>query len=145
MGNGPAKERLSQDERSLAFGAPCYSGGVMRLSWLLSALLLSALIAFLQNYAIAHFLYWRYPWFDVPMHLLGGVVVAVTLVAVLPRLQKLAFLAALAAVFVGWEVFEYAFGIPRESNYVFDTALDLLNDSIGASMVYLFARMTVWR
>ncbi len=117
----------------------------MRYSWLLPALLLSTLIAVLQHYAIANYLYWHYPWFDVPMHLLGGVVIATVLVAFFHEFRPKLFVVAAAAIFVGWEVFEFLLGFPREANYVFDTSLDLLNDTLGATLVYAIARITVWR
>lgn len=117
----------------------------MRFSWLVPALLLSLVIAVLQRYALANFLYWYYPWFDVPMHLLGGVVIATVLVAFLHSCRPLLFVILAAAIFTGWEVFEFALGFPRELNYVFDTSLDLLNDAIGAVLVYALARFTVWR
>ena len=117
----------------------------MRFSWLLPALILSFVIAVLQHYAIDNFLYWRYPWFDVPMHLLGGAVIATVLVAFIHDFQPRLFLLGAVLVFIGWEIFEYTFGLPREANYVFDTALDLLNDTVGAVFVYGIARLTVWR
>ena len=117
----------------------------MRLPWLLSALGLAALIAFLEFYALAEHLYWYYPWFDVPMHILGGVVIATTLVALLRTFRPLWFFLSCAAVFIGWEIFEYQVGIPRETNYAFDTALDLLDDAIGAILVYAVARFSIWR
>lgn len=117
----------------------------MRYSWLLPALFLSALIAGLQFYAVNNFLYWHYPWFDVPMHLLGGVVIATVLVAFLHDFRPKLFVLFAAVIFVGWEIFELYFGLPRETNYFFDTALDMLNDSLGATAVYAIARTTVWR
>ena len=51
----------------------------------------------------------------------------------------------LLAAFVAWEIFEIATGAPREANYISDTALDLLMDSLGALVAYGTARLTIWK
>ena len=117
----------------------------MRFAWFLVALLLSFTLAVLQQWAVADHLYWRYEWFDVLMHFLGGLTIASILIALLSKFRPAWFGLLLVGVFIGWEVFEYVFGIPRESNYVFDTALDFLMDALGALAVYVVARYTLWR
>lgn len=117
----------------------------MRFAWFLAALLLSLALALLQQWAVADYLYWRYEWFDIIMHFLGGLAIAAILVALLTKFRPASFVLLLAVVFLGWEVFEYVFGIPRETNYLFDTSLDLLMDSLGALLVYIVARFTLWR
>lgn len=118
---------------------------IMRIRWLIAALVLSLILATAQQVAVAQYLYWRYEWFDIPMHFFGGITIATFVVALLrsfrPRLYILLFTVAV----LGWEVFEYLFGIPREQNYVFDTALDLLMGTLGALITYTLARFTVWR
>ncbi len=84
-------------------------------------------------------------WFDVPMHFLGGVTIAVFLVALLMHFRPRLFLLGVFGVSVSWEVFEYLAGFPREANYVFDTSLDLLMDALGALFVYTVARLGVWK
>lgn len=117
----------------------------MRSRWLLAAFILTLILGILQNVAVADFWYWRYPWFDVLMHYLGGLSIAAFLVALLERFRPWAFVACFAIAVVGWEVFEYIFGVMRKSNYVFDTGLDLLLDTVGAITIYLFARLSIWR
>ncbi len=117
----------------------------MRSSWLLVALVLSLATAFLQNAALADFWYWRYPWFDLPMHYLGGLAVSALLIAFLERHKPRAFMLLFALVIIGWEVFEYVFGIPREENYALDTVLDLIIGSLGALTMYIAARFSLWR
>ena len=117
----------------------------MRLPWLFAALVLSAILALFQWWAVTEFLYWRYPWSDIPMHYLGGVTLSVCLTAVLLHRRDYVYVSLLAAVFVGWEIFELIFGIPREANYPLDTILDLVMDTLGALTVYLVARKTLWR
>lgn len=117
----------------------------MRIQWLSCALILSALLALLEFLAVANYLFWRYTWFDIPMHFLGGATIAVFLVALLMHFRPRVFLLGMFVVAIGWEIFEYLFGFPREANYYFDTALDLLMDTLGGVVVYIVARLTVWR
>lgn len=117
----------------------------MRLRWFSAALLLSAALAILHSFAVAEFLYWRFEWIDVPMHFLGGLTIGTLIIAFWYRRKRVRFLFSAIAAFVGWEVFEYAFGVPREANYVLDTALDLMMDTLGALVAYTIARLTLWR
>jgi hypothetical protein len=117
----------------------------MRLPWLFAALLLSAAVAALNLLAFEYFLYWRYDWYDLMMHFLGGAAIGVFLIGLSRTFRPRAYLLLFFLVAVGWEVFEYVFGIPREENYRLDTALDLLMDALGALGVYVLARVSVWR
>lgn len=117
----------------------------MRVVWLLSALLLSAALAALNLFAFEYYLYWRFEWYDIFMHTLGGVALGAFLVGFLARFRPVSYLVLFYGLVISWELFEYYFGIPREANYVFDTALDLLMGSIGAGIAYTLARFTLWR
>lgn len=116
----------------------------MRLPWLLAALVFAAALALLQHWALAEFLYWRYPWFDTMMHFLGGLAAATFVVGLLHRKRAQLFLVGMVLVAVGWEVFELAINAQREANFIFDTSLDLLMDTLGMATVYLTARLTLW-
>lgn len=117
----------------------------MRMWWLLSALFLCAVLAVLNTWAIENHIFWVFVWFDVFMHFLGGLALGVFAVGLLGTFRPYLFVAGLALVFVAWEVVEYIFGIPREANYIFDTALDLLMDTLGAIGAYAAARLSVWK
>lgn len=118
----------------------------MRFYWLLGTLFFAILFAVFSEWANTESLYWKYVWFDVPMHFLGGIVVALLAVSLREKFSPLLFIAVVFVVGVGWEVIEYFYnGISKETNYVFDTALDLLMDTLGAVVVYCIARLTVWR
>ena len=117
----------------------------MRFYWLLAALLLSLAVASIHYLAIDRFLYWHYVWLDVPVHFLGGLTIGTFLVYLSPRFRPRAYIAALVLVILGWEVFEYVFGTPKDDNYLFDTAIDLLMGALGAITVYIIARFTLWR
>lgn len=117
----------------------------MRIYWLLLSAVLSALVLVLQYYALQTYLYWYYPWFDVPMHFLGGLAIASFLVGFWWRYAPLVYAFSFASIIVVWELFEFLAGMPREANYTFDTALDLLVGSVGAITIYTLARYSVWR
>ncbi|MBX9765133.1 hypothetical protein K2X83_00650 [Patescibacteria group bacterium] len=120
-----------------------------RLISLLVIFSLVALLGVLQQLAFAHFLYWKYAWYDIMMHFLGGVVVGAVylwivryeLPASLKKYESFTFVFLFSLV-VGilWEIFEYFVGIDSEfsrSVRIFDTALDLLMDVSGATLSYV--------
>ena len=93
-------------------------------------------------------LYWVYPWFDTPMHILGGVVIALglhsmpTIVARIPRQIRTFYFTLTIVLIVGvlWEVFEYMVGYPRDDGYILDTVTDMSGDALGAVIGYYFVR-----
>lgn len=119
----------------------------MNLRWLVAAFASASVLAFLHIWAISDFLYWKYRWFDTPMHILGGVTIGLIAIGILGSTWKpyqYAALIILAAF--AWEFFEAVMGIAvlPGVDYVWDTAHDVLNDAVGAIAVYLVARHTVW-
>ena len=117
----------------------------MRLYFLLAALLLSTALALLEQWALVEHLYFRYPWFDIIMHLVGGALTGSFLVALLFRYRPIFFLVLAVAVLAGWELFEYAIGAQQEANFIFDSALDLLVGVLGIFVAYVIARKSLWR
>lgn len=117
----------------------------MRRLWFIAALIVSALLAALHAWATAHFIYWQHIWFDLPMHFLGGLTTGVVLVAFFGKFSPRLFVAGVVVVAVGWEIFEYVFGLPRESNYALDTMIDLLMDTLGAVLAYVASRYSLWK
>lgn len=119
---------------------------MLKKRFLLIALLLSALIAYLHIKALEMNLYFVYPWFDVALHFLGGALISVIALTVFLYAKgeknflenkKLLFLTPAIAVLVGalWEVFELWAGVVPSENYVFDTSIDLVMDLIGGVLV----------
>jgi hypothetical protein len=117
----------------------------MRLAWLFAAFILAAALASIHLTALPNLWYWYYPWLDTPVHLLGGAFMGAAVVGVLNVRKPKIFLVAIAAGALGWEVFEFFINADREANFILDTSLDLLMDSLGAILVYLAARLTIWR
>lgn len=117
----------------------------MRTRWLLVACALSALLSGLHYWASTDFLYWRYVWIDVPIHLLGGLAIGTFVAAFLNSWRPFLFIFCTAALIIGWEVFEYFLGSPKEANFAFDSALDVLMGTVGVIAVYMYARASLWR
>ncbi len=117
----------------------------MRIRWLLLALCLSALLLSLHLWATAEFMYWKYVWFDSPMHFLGGLTLGAFVAGLMTMPRRSVFYITIIVLIVGWEVFEYIVGSPREENYAFDTVLDLVLGTLGATLAYFTAQRSLWR
>lgn len=120
----------------------------MNLRWLLAALVSAIILAVLHIWAIVNFEYWKYRWFDTPMHILGGATIGLIAIGILgSRWQPWRYLLLIALAAFAWELFEAVAGIAVVPgvDYVWDTAHDVLNDAIGAVAVYFIARHTVWK
>ena len=105
------------------------------------------LLAVIHYLAINLSLYWIYPWLDIPIHFLGGAVVALgTQSSLFKRIFKtsdISFIKTLLIVlFVGtvWEVFEWRVGIVDSIKYAFDTGLDICMDLLGGVIGFVTAK-----
>ena len=119
----------------------------------LTIICLGILIAVLHAYALAHYLYWHYAWYDIMMHFLGGALVSLgglwIFVGIAPvvfsRTNKKILLidVLLFTLVVGfiWEIFELAYGFTfvTQKEYVLDTTLDFIMNTIGATAAYFYA------
>ena len=97
-------------------------------------------------------LYWRFPWFEIIVHILAGVWIGsifLWLASFLNQINSLreyktkSFLIALvssALIGVIWELVENfsQLSFVNFSGYELNTAMDLLNDIIGGSLAYLY-------
>lgn len=119
---------------------------MLRSPLLLSFLFLSILIGIFQTAAVRLNLYFELPWFDVILHLLGGmwVALAVFLFYRFGRGEKplaahtvyALLLAAGLAVGIVWEFLEiYLRVIFTTAGYISDTATDIALDVLGAFIV----------
>lgn len=116
----------------------------MRLQWLITTLVGSVLLLLLEVLAVRYDLFWHWRWIDIPLHLLGGIVIGM-FAAVLFSAARLWYLPALVFVLIAWEVFELFANIPQpDSNYPLDTIADLVNGGLGAALAYFYAQKTVW-
>lgn len=104
-------------------------------------------LAVIHALAIKLYLYWHFWWLDIPMHFLGGVIVALGLytlrdIRVFPDrfLTAVPVVALVFLVAVLWEVFEVKAGIPNypnPSDYWFDTIKDICMGMCGGTLGYI--------
>jgi hypothetical protein len=112
---------------------------------LFAQFLVALLLAVLMWVAVWQFLYWRLWWFDIPMHVLGGVWASLCIAWLLARRGEtvpivwcLLFTLAIGGT---WELFEYSEGItfPQYMSYPADTLKDLTMDLVGAVLGWVLA------
>ncbi len=96
--------------------------------------------------------YWVYPWYDVVVHIVSGLWIALMflwLAAIFGQINSLKeyrvkglLIALVSAVLVGvaWEVIENLSKISSVSadGYSLNTALDIFNDALGGLLAYLY-------
>ncbi|HYF12727.1 MAG TPA: hypothetical protein VD928_00280 [Candidatus Paceibacterota bacterium] len=100
--------------------------------------------AVLYIYGKENSLFWYYWWYDIPMHILGGLVIGFWIAAIAAQrsfpIRKTFLLTLIAVICIGvaWEIYEYTFDlIPDVANYPLDTVADLCNDVLGAAIALL--------
>jgi hypothetical protein len=110
------------------------------------------LVAVLNYFGSKFYWYWTYKWFDIPMHILGGLwisLISLSLysyfynnVSIVNYKIKVLGVVLFAVLFIGisWEIFELVGGITyfTDKGYWIDTVADLINDTIGGLIAYLF-------
>ncbi|MDP3962723.1 MAG: hypothetical protein Q8Q03_02575 [bacterium] len=114
------------------------------------ALLLVILLAVAHFIASKYSLYVRYPGYDIGMHILGGIGIALSVYATLftfSKIQRPSFWTVIILVFIAgffWEAFEAYYdiaGAPVGTRaYYFDAVKDLFNDTLGAVIACFFLR-----
>jgi len=97
-------------------------------------------------------LYWKFDWFDSVVHIVSGLWAALLILwlcSILNQINSMkeyktkAFLVAfVSAVLIGiiWEIIENLYQVTYTSfnGYYFDTAMDILNDSLGGILAFLY-------
>ncbi len=110
-------------------------------------LLLSSLFVLASAHIVAleFFLYWKYLWFDIPMHILGGLCVALGFSSLpffhinLPTWcgTIISYTIVVFLVGIAWEVFEVVFDLVIfDETYNTDTFIDLCMDMLGGFIGY---------
>jgi uncharacterized membrane protein YjdF len=116
--------------------------------YLLPLFIASGAILFLHLKGIDNEFYWLYWWYDIPMHLFGGVVITLIYAwlqrayPVLPSLSWKSVLLVIIAVGFLWEVWELVIGDTSftDNGYTADTIKDFFNDTVGACVTYLIIK-----
>ncbi len=106
------------------------------------------LIATLHIIFIHFYVYWRLRWVDIPIHILGGIWIVLTLAWILswmkPEVSIPFSRAILWGLIVGglWEISELLIGIesPLVHGYIADTIKDLVDDVIGTACGFFVVR-----
>lgn len=103
-----------------------------------------SLLAVVHNLALHFALYWYFWWFDIPMHLFGGVVLSLGFFTLrdlhLFQNRYLTFLKTLSLVLciaLIWELFEHVIGVPIEADFVLDTLTDIALGLLGGAFGYI--------
>jgi hypothetical protein len=106
----------------------------MRKKYLFTALFLSIVLLYLHLTALSNFLYWSIWWFDIPVHLLGGLVLGFMLVGIFPMARPvLITLIGGVVLALVWELFEYGIeAAPPSEKLLPDTLGDLFFGILGA-------------
>lgn len=106
------------------------------------------------------YFYWDLWWYDIVLHLLGGMWIAATGFWMYyqsgwwrePKVSVINFFLCtfLCAFIVGiiWEILEYKMGLTFSLpgvDYQVDTAGDIGMDIVGGLLVYLYYRLTYWK
>ncbi len=126
---------------------------------LIAMLLLVCIVAAMHISALVFSLYWRYIWFDMPTHFLGGVFISLLLLwtcyfsgyvryTVTPSTRAIFLCMVIGTLLVGigWEVFERAMGLTWSAKgYWLDTSLDLLMDTLGGITGFIFCAKSARR
>lgn len=110
------------------------------------ALVLSALLLATHLYALSHYLYWHYRWFDIPMHILGGIAIGSFLLAFFSFRRFILYFSLMLAIVVLWEVFENVTHISTgQPDYWLDTFKDMIDGLLGSAFTYFIVKDSSWR
>ena len=109
---------------------------------------LMILVAAMHRLALANHYYWAIWWYDIIMHFLGGFLTILILLWI-DRWRGTALTGTFTQIFLwimvvglAWEIYELFFGLTfiDARGYRFDTVLDLIMNTIGASIAYFLFR-----
>lgn len=113
-------------------------------------LLLSAWMLFLVTHQVFLYLdfFWLFWWADILLHTAGGVLVVLSWFTIertmtFPRTMAFKYnhpLLLLVVMMIGWEVFEYVFGIANTTNYVSDTIQDFIFGGLGGLVAFFITK-----
>jgi uncharacterized membrane-anchored protein len=117
----------------------------------------SLLVLILHVIALKFFLYWSTDWFDILMHLLGGVVIGLLAMFLFYTSGYMKFpkdhLGSIFAMTIGavllvgltWELWEIFVGFTDVLDDQADTMLDLVMDTIGGFVAFGYGKKFVWK
>ncbi len=111
------------------------------------ALLFAGFVIAMHMLAFNLYLYWTYRWFDIPMHILGGIMAGLFTFVFL-RITKLSertrnLIIGVLLVGIGWELLEILYRVDDFTiRYWMDTIKDLIDDTIGGIIsIYIWKKI----
>ena len=110
---------------------------------LLLPIILLLILTVIHYFGVIYFLYWKYFWFDMVTHFLGGAAVFTFVLTHVKRVVKkdviLKTIMLSMFIYIIWEMFEYAVGVKL---LPVDALTDLVVDTFGAIFgLYLYNRI----
>jgi fatty-acid desaturase len=112
----------------------------------LALLLLATAFALAHAFAVTVSLYWYYWWFDIVMHLWGGLLIALGIHALSSfrwfpfRPTTKTVLLGLLCITIGWEIFEWSVGLYDPNAYMTSTLKDLFFGFSGGLLAHAMLR-----
>ncbi len=113
-------------------------------------LIILAIFAILHYVGGSNHWYYRFPGFDIIMHILGGIGLAFSIYWILSTFFKsvntsfliIVILTVVAGIIWEWMEYEYdiAGGILGTTAYYVDTIKDLCSDTLGAIIAFIFIK-----
>ncbi len=130
----------------------CYNIGMQKKKFSIILLVIIYTILVLDLLAFRFFFYWKFWWFDIVMHFLGGFWVAMLGYYILYLsdykerfkniIQKYSYLTTslifVLSIGILWELFEAGLGSYLKQGYLSDTILDLIMDMSGWLVAYIY-------
>ena len=107
-------------------------------------LITASIWAVIHIIALQLFLYWKFAWFDIPMHFIGGTVVALGIFTLrdlrilIPErwIAPSSVVLMVIVVAMVWEVYELFIGVPIGDAFIVDTLIDLSVGILGGLVGY---------
>lgn len=116
----------------------------MNTRWLLLTIFLAGALTFFNWYGLSQDLFGTVWWYDIPMHMLGGATISAFILGLFGAKRPGIFWGALAAISLGWEIFEWIVKlVAEEQHYILDTLHDFLNNAIGGGIMWRLRNL--WR
>lgn len=124
---------------------------------LLEIIILAILVAVLHYLALTFYLYWTLDWYDIIMHFLGGVVIALLAMFFFyisgyfnfpkEHLGSIFAMTLGSVLLIGllWELWELFVGFSDVIEDQLDTFLDLTMDIIGGCVAFIYGKKYIWK
>lgn len=127
----------------------CYTSSMNVRRLLFLQLFLISIVAALHLVGTALYLYWVFWWYDMVVHFLASIWVALAALSIALHLGLrrvgLSVFACVVLVSIGWEFFEYHIGAADLTDrrvFVIDTALDFVVNMVGGFLGFYLGKRT---